>query len=89
MRSIRNRTAVAPMSVAGTSAAVSCGWNCSAQCRAATPVMENRPGISSPARSSARWTPGSAASLIVAMAVTSGWVRRIFSAQAAPDRVVS
>jgi L-fuconate dehydratase len=84
MRSMRKRTAAAPMSIAGTSAAVSWGWNCSAQFRAATPVMENRRGISSPARPSARSIPGSAASLIVAAAVTSGWVRSISPMQASP-----
>jgi hypothetical protein len=43
------RTVVVPISPAGTSAAVRGGWNCSAQWRAATPTIENRPGTD-PAR---------------------------------------
>ena len=64
----------APISWAGTSAAVSGGRKSSAQCWAATPVMEKSRGHGEPGvvqrRAGCR---GRAASLMVAMAVTSGW----------------
>ena len=84
MRSRSSSTACAPMSSAGTSAAVSGGRKSSAQCLAATPAMEKSLGTTRPARSSARWIPGSAASLMVATAVTSGRSASSSSMQASP-----
>jgi MalK-like protein len=77
-------TARAPISCAGTSAAVSGGWKNSAQCCATTPVMEKSRGTTIPCRARARSMPGRIASLMVAIEVTSGCWARSLSMHASP-----